>query len=171
MHIVLSTNSKKVHNCKSIEDIIIHKITVWLIHLFIGRKKMIEYWTFACALNEIIHNRIKVFIKSHFDFYNILSCSRHWTTKFPNSECPIFTTKFLFWFFWWFWEHILRLLCDLERIRKGCVISIYKLQNVSSYCLIKQVNKILGIRNSEIWLFDDVSKINRIKKKSELFTK
>jgi hypothetical protein len=26
--------------------------------------------------------------------------------------------------------------------------------------LIKQVNKILGIRNSEIWLFDDVSKIN-----------
>ena len=39
------------------------------------------------------------------------------------------------------------------------MISIYKLQNVSPYCLIKQVNKILGIRNSEIWLFDDVSKI------------
>ena len=28
-----------------------------------------------------------------------LSCSRHRTTKFPNSESPIFTTKFLFWFF------------------------------------------------------------------------
>ena len=28
-----------------------------------------------------------------------LSCSRHQTTKFPNSESPIFTTKFLFWFF------------------------------------------------------------------------
>ena len=53
----------------------------------------------------------------------------------------------------------MRLLRDLERIRKGCVISIYKLQSVSPYCLIKQVNKILGIRNSEIWLFDDVSKI------------
>ena len=39
------------------------------------------------------------------------------------------------------------------------MISIYKLQSVSSYCLIEQVNKILGIRNSEIWLFDDVSKI------------
>ena len=39
------------------------------------------------------------------------------------------------------------------------MISIYKLQNVSPYCLIKQVNKILGIRNSGIWLFDDVSKI------------
>ena len=39
------------------------------------------------------------------------------------------------------------------------MISIYKLQNVSPYCLKKQVNKILGIRNSEIWLFDDVSKI------------
>ena len=39
------------------------------------------------------------------------------------------------------------------------MISIYKLQNVSPYCLIKQINKILGIRNSEIWLFDDVSKI------------
>ena len=40
------------------------------------------------------------------------------------------------------------------------MISIYKLQNVSPYCLINQVNKILGIRNSEIWLFDDVSKIS-----------
>ena len=30
--------------------------------------------------------------------------------------------------------------------------------HVWPYCLIKQVNKILGIRNSEIWLFDDVSK-------------
>ena len=39
------------------------------------------------------------------------------------------------------------------------MISIYELQNISPYCLIKQVNKILGIRNSEIWLFDDVSKI------------
>ena len=28
-----------------------------------------------------------------------ISCSRHRTTKFPNSESPIFTTKFLFWFF------------------------------------------------------------------------
>ena len=45
----------------------------------------------------------------------------------------------------------MRLLWDLERIRKGCVISIYELQNVSPYCSIKQVNKILGIRNSEIW--------------------
>ena len=36
------------------------------------------------------------------------------------------------------------------------VFTIYKLQNVSPYCLIKQVNKILGIGNSEIWLFDDV---------------
>ena len=44
---------------------------------------------------------------------------------------------------------------DLERIRKGCMISIYKLQSVLPYCLIKQVNKILGIWNSEIWLFDD----------------
>ena len=52
----------------------------------------------------------------------------------------------------------MRLLWDLERTRKGCVISIYKLQNVLPYCLIKQVNKILGIRNSEIWFFDDVSK-------------
>ena len=42
------------------------------------------------------------------------------------------------------------------------MISIYKLQNVLPYCLIKQVNKILGIRNSEIWLFDDVSKIKEI---------
>ena len=50
----------------------------------------------------------------------------------------------------------MRLLWDLERIRKGCVISLYKLQNVLSYYLIKLVNKILGIRNSEIWLFDDV---------------
>ena len=41
------------------------------------------------------------------------------------------------------------------------MISIYKLQNVSPYCLIKQVNKILGIRNLEIWLFDDVSKMKK----------
>ena len=39
------------------------------------------------------------------------------------------------------------------------MISIYKLQNVLPYCLIKRINKILGIRNSEIWLFNDVSKI------------
>ena len=78
----------------------------------------------------------------------LLSCSRHRTTKFTNSKSPIFTTKFLFWFFQWFWEHILRLLWDLERIRKGCVVSIYKLQSVLPYCLIKQVNKILGIQNS-----------------------
>ena len=39
------------------------------------------------------------------------------------------------------------------------MISIYKLQSVSPCCLIKQVNKILGIQNLEIWLFDDVSKI------------
>ena len=58
-----------------------------------------------------------------------------------------------------FWEHNLRLLWDLERIREGFVISIYKLQNVSPYCLLKQVNKILGIWNSEIWLLHDVSKI------------
>ena len=42
---------------------------------------------------------------------------------------------------------------------KGCVISKYKLQSGLPYCLIKQVNKILGIQNSEIWLFDDMSKI------------
>ena len=53
----------------------------------------------------------------------------------------------------------MRLRWDLERIRKGCVISKYKLQNVSPYSLIKQIDKILGIRNSEIWLFDDVNKI------------
>ena len=29
-------------------------------------------------------------------FSKLLSCSRHRTTKFPNSESPIFTTKFLF---------------------------------------------------------------------------
>ena len=46
------------------------------------------------------------------------------------------------------------------------MISIYKLQSVSSYCLIKQVNKTLGIRNSEIWLFHDLSKINVEKDKS-----
>ena len=28
--------------------------------------------------------------------FPLLSCSRHRTTKFPNSESPIFTTKFLF---------------------------------------------------------------------------
>ena len=28
-----------------------------------------------------------------------LSCSRHRITNFPNSESPIFTMKFLFWFF------------------------------------------------------------------------
>ena len=81
--------------------------------------------------------------KSCFETPNLLSyplyClfisrSRHRTTNFPNSESRIFTTKFLFWFFLWFWEHILRLLWDLERIRKGCVISIYKLQSVSPYC-------------------------------------
>ena len=100
-------------------------------------------------------------LKTDAKFSDILlnQGSRHRTTNFPNSESRIFTMKFLFWPFWWFWEQILRLLWDLERIRKGCVISIYKLQNVSPYCLIKQVNKILGIRNSEIWLFDDVSKI------------
>ena len=32
-------------------------------------------------------------------YFWIISCSRHRTTKFPNSESPIFTTKFLFWFF------------------------------------------------------------------------
>ena len=31
--------------------------------------------------------------------YQLLSCSRHQTTKFSNSESPIFTTKFLFLFF------------------------------------------------------------------------
>ena len=61
-------------------------------------------------------------------------CSRHRITKFPNSESPIFTTKFLFWFFYWFWEYILRLFWDLERIRKGCIISMYELQSVSPYC-------------------------------------
>ena len=30
------------------------------------------------------------------DIHILLSCSRHRTTKFPNSESPIFTTKFLF---------------------------------------------------------------------------
>ena len=30
------------------------------------------------------------------DFSICISCSRHRTTKFPNSESPIFTTKFLF---------------------------------------------------------------------------
>ena len=95
-------------------------------------------------------------------------CSRHRTTKFPNSESPIFTMKFLFWFFYWFWEYILRLFWDLERIRKGCEIAIYKLQNVLPYCLIKQVNKIIGIRNSKIWLFNDVSKI-KIRKMNTIF--
>ena len=64
---------------------------------------------------------------------------------YPYINIEIFVLIFL-----WFWEHILRLLWDLERIRKGCVISIYKLQSVSPYCLIKHENKILGIRNSDI---------------------
>ena len=58
---------------------------------------------------------------------------------------------------------------DLERTRKGCVISIYKLQNVLPYCLIKQVNKILGIPNSEIWLFDDVIYFSVLFKRRNLF--
>ena len=60
--------------------------------------------------------RISKFICQQFDFvldfqkklgffesvllnFDLLSCSRHRTTKFTNSESPIFTTKFLFWFF------------------------------------------------------------------------
>ena len=77
----------------------------------------------------------------------LISCSRHRTTKFTNSESPIFTTKFLFWFFSWFWEHILKLLWDLERIRKGCVVSIYKLQSVSPWWL-----RNFSVHNSKFWI-------------------
>ena len=48
------------------------------------------------------------------------------------------------------------------------MISIYKLQNVLPYYLIKQVNKIIGIRNLKIWLFNDVSKI-KIRKMNTIF--
>ena len=40
-----------------------------------------------------------VCIKIEENIKNLISCSRHRTTKFTNSESPRFTTKFLFWFF------------------------------------------------------------------------
>ena len=62
-------------------------------------------WTFlTCRLKRESRNIITMQIEPFFLFLhcttsNLLSCSRHRTTKFANSESPIFTTKFLFWFF------------------------------------------------------------------------
>ena len=86
----------------------------------------------------------------------------NWQNWRPKLGCTLMSDRLMSFYFG-------RPLWDLERIRKGCVISIYKLQNVSPYCLIKQVNKILGIRNSEIWLFDDVSKIYTLNTKKLSF--
>ena len=53
----------------------------------------------------------------------------------------------------------MRLLWDLERIRKGCLISIYKLQSVLPYCWSSKKTKYWGFIICKFGCFDDVSKI------------
>ena len=79
---------------------------------------------------------------------SFISCSRHWTTKFPNSESPIFTTKFCLSYF----------LLD----QKSAAPSITLSKRPSKKCVSQKINKKVNkqhIRNSENWLFDDVSEI------------
>ena len=48
------------------------------------------------SILPICFAKCKQRLRNIFVFSQLLSCSRHRTTKFPNSESPIFTTKFLF---------------------------------------------------------------------------
>ena len=82
----------------------------------------------------------------------ILSCSRHRTTKFPNSESPIFTTKFCLSYF----------LLDQKQDQQSAAPSITLSKRASKNVFHKKINNKVNkqnIRNSENWLFDDVSEI------------
>ena len=87
----------------------------WFDFLFSQKKAKKAVW--ATFTNYFLYFFKSYFGDLHFDWKNqansfeimfwreksfeimLLSCSRHRTTNFPNSESRIFTTKFLFWFF------------------------------------------------------------------------
>ena len=60
----------------------------WIEHLCMNQLQNRYYSCFDRSPDSLI-----IFLEEQ------LSCSRHRITNFPNSESPIFTMKFLFWFF------------------------------------------------------------------------